>query len=84
MSLPIEESIYPSYDYSKLGFAYVTLLGFTEQVIPHMGAWQPRASAVNYMMRIAPVVYWAFQSCPKTLFADKSDTPPVHDKINLF
>ncbi|KAJ9050179.1 hypothetical protein DSO57_1016848 [Entomophthora muscae] len=39
MSLPIEESPYSSYDYSKLGFAYATLLGFTEQVIPHMDAW---------------------------------------------
>ncbi|KAJ9052438.1 hypothetical protein DSO57_1034124 [Entomophthora muscae] len=37
MSLPIEKSPYLSYDYSKLGFAYVTLLGFTEQCLTTMG-----------------------------------------------
>ncbi|KAJ9069720.1 hypothetical protein DSO57_1015794 [Entomophthora muscae] len=79
MSPPIEESPYLSYDYNKLGFAYVTVLGFTEQVIPQMSDWQPWASAVNYMLRIAPVVYWMFQACPLSLFADKPFTTPGHD-----
>ncbi|KAJ9085521.1 hypothetical protein DSO57_1012982 [Entomophthora muscae] len=84
MSLPIKEYSYPSYDYSKLEFAYVTLLGFNEQVIPHTGAWQPWASATNYMLRIAPVVYWAFQARPLSLFADKPDTTPGHVTILLW
>ncbi|KAJ9078599.1 hypothetical protein DSO57_1005163 [Entomophthora muscae] len=67
MSPPIEESPYFSYDYSKLGFAYVTLLEFTKQVIPHMSAWQTMASSVNYKLRFPPVVYWAFQDCPLSL-----------------
>ncbi|KAJ9078933.1 hypothetical protein DSO57_1001684 [Entomophthora muscae] len=78
MSPPIKKSLSSSYDYSKLGFAYVTLLGFTEQVISHMGAWQTWASSVNYMIKIAPVVYWVFQACPMTLFAENSDTTPGH------
>ncbi|KAJ9078485.1 hypothetical protein DSO57_1006260 [Entomophthora muscae] len=41
-----------SYDYSKLGFVYLTMLGLTEQVIPHMGVWRPWATAVNYVMQI--------------------------------
>ncbi|KAJ9078898.1 hypothetical protein DSO57_1002134 [Entomophthora muscae] len=53
-----------SYDYSKLGFAYLTMLGLTEQVIPHMGVWRPWATAANYVMQIAPVIYWAFQAQP--------------------
>ncbi|KAJ9083293.1 hypothetical protein DSO57_1036148 [Entomophthora muscae] len=79
MSLPIEESPYPSYAYSKLGFAYVTPLGFTEQVISHRSAWKPWASAVNYMVGIAPVVYWVFQVHSTSLFADKPNTTPSHD-----
>ncbi|KAJ9071485.1 hypothetical protein DSO57_1036450 [Entomophthora muscae] len=63
----------------EFGFTYVTLLGFTEQVIPHMGAWQPWASDVNYMLRIVPIVYWVFQALPLSLFADKPDTTPGHD-----
>ncbi|KAJ9082632.1 hypothetical protein DSO57_1002578 [Entomophthora muscae] len=79
MSKPIDDSPYLTYNYSKLGFAYVILLGFTEQVIPHMSAWQPWASAVSYILRIAPVVYWVCQSCPLSLFADEPDTTPSHD-----
>ncbi|KAJ9065907.1 hypothetical protein DSO57_1014742 [Entomophthora muscae] len=37
-----------SYDYRKLGFAYSTMLGLTEQVMPHMGVWRPWAIAANY------------------------------------
>ncbi|KAJ9048980.1 hypothetical protein DSO57_1029238 [Entomophthora muscae] len=62
----------------KLGFAYIILLGFTEQVIPHMGSWKPWVSAVNYMLRIAPVVYWVFQAFPLSLFEDEPDTTPDH------
>ncbi|KAJ9083668.1 hypothetical protein DSO57_1032491 [Entomophthora muscae] len=43
-----------SYDYNKLGFAYLTMLGLTEQVIPHMGVWHPWATAANYVMQMAP------------------------------
>ncbi|KAJ9080227.1 hypothetical protein DSO57_1027343 [Entomophthora muscae] len=83
MSLCTKESLYPSYDYIKLGFAYVNLLGFTEQVFPHMGAWQPWASPVNYMMRIAPIVHWAFQAHPLSLFADKPYIMPDHDRTGV-
>ncbi|KAJ9061342.1 hypothetical protein DSO57_1021529 [Entomophthora muscae] len=74
MSLTIDESPYFSYDYSKFGFDYFILFGFTKQVILHVGAWQPWVSAVNYMMRIAPVMYWAFQAFPLSWFVEKSHT----------
>ncbi|KAJ9086563.1 hypothetical protein DSO57_1002690 [Entomophthora muscae] len=44
-----------------------------------MGAWQPWDFAVNYMLRISPVMYWAFQACPLSLFANKPDTTPGYD-----
>ncbi|KAJ9059030.1 hypothetical protein DSO57_1006507 [Entomophthora muscae] len=44
-----------------------------------MGAWQPWASAVNYIMRISQAVYWALQACPRSLFADEFDATPGHD-----
>ncbi|KAJ9081439.1 hypothetical protein DSO57_1014736 [Entomophthora muscae] len=50
-----------SYDYSKLEFAYLIILGLTEKVIPHMGVWHPWVTAANYMM-MTPVIYWAFQA----------------------
>ncbi|KAJ9081835.1 hypothetical protein DSO57_1010512 [Entomophthora muscae] len=51
-----------SYDYSKLGVAYLAMLGLTEQVIPYRGVWGPWSTAANYVMRMAPIIYWAFPS----------------------
>ncbi|KAJ9070151.1 hypothetical protein DSO57_1011312 [Entomophthora muscae] len=83
MSKPIEDYPYPLYNYSNLVFAYATLLAFIKQVIPHMGVWQPWASAVNYMLRIAPVMYWVFQACPLSPFSDKPDATPGHESLHV-
>ncbi|KAJ9073818.1 hypothetical protein DSO57_1012566 [Entomophthora muscae] len=68
-----------SYDYSKLGFAYLTMMGLTEQVIPHMGVWRPWATAANYVMRMAPVIYWAFQAQLFPLTKGSPGSHPGHD-----
>ena len=68
-------------DNSKLGFVYVTMLGLAEQVIPHMGALRPWATAVSYVMRLAPVMYWAFQARPATLYRNPETTTQGHDTI---
>ncbi|KAJ9077065.1 hypothetical protein DSO57_1020324 [Entomophthora muscae] len=36
----------------------------TNQVVPHTGNRQSLATAVNYLARIAPIVYLAFQDWP--------------------
>ncbi|KAJ9073055.1 hypothetical protein DSO57_1020712 [Entomophthora muscae] len=54
----------PAQDFSKLGFVYITVLGLTNQVVPHTGSWYLLATAVNYIVRIAPIVYMAFQAQP--------------------
>ncbi|KAJ9052544.1 hypothetical protein DSO57_1033146 [Entomophthora muscae] len=54
----------PTQDFSKLGFVYITVLGLANQVVPHTGSWQPLATALNYLVRIAPIVYMAFQARP--------------------
>ncbi|KAJ9054333.1 hypothetical protein DSO57_1015717 [Entomophthora muscae] len=51
-------------DFSKLGFVYITVLGLANQVVPHTRSWHPLATAVNYLIRIAPIVYIAFQAWP--------------------
>ncbi|KAJ9090211.1 hypothetical protein DSO57_1004789 [Entomophthora muscae] len=38
------------------------VLGLANQVVPHTGSWRPLATAVNYLVRIAPIVYMAFQA----------------------
>ncbi|KAJ9071860.1 hypothetical protein DSO57_1033032 [Entomophthora muscae] len=32
--------------------------------MPHTGSWCPLATAVNYLVRISPIVYMAFQAQP--------------------
>ncbi|KAJ9055270.1 hypothetical protein DSO57_1005677 [Entomophthora muscae] len=49
----------PAQDFSKLRFFYITVLGLGNQVVPHTGSWCPLATAVNYLVRIAPIVYMA-------------------------
>ncbi|KAJ9079790.1 hypothetical protein DSO57_1031891 [Entomophthora muscae] len=71
------------YDYSKLGFAYLTMLGLTEQVIPHMGVWRPWATAANYVMQMAPVIYWAFQAHPFPSTKGSPGSHPGHDSALL-
>ncbi|KAJ9066953.1 hypothetical protein DSO57_1004715 [Entomophthora muscae] len=46
----------PTQDFSKLGFVYITVLGLADQVVPHTGSWRPLATALNYLVRIAPIV----------------------------
>ncbi|KAJ9077289.1 hypothetical protein DSO57_1018096 [Entomophthora muscae] len=48
----------PAQDFSKLG------IGVADQVVPHTGSWRPLATALNYLVCIAPIVYMAFQARP--------------------
>ncbi|KAJ9070820.1 hypothetical protein DSO57_1003285 [Entomophthora muscae] len=52
----------PAQGFSKLGFVYITVMGLADQVVPHTGSWRPLATAVNYLVQIAPIVYMAFQA----------------------
>ncbi|KAJ9063047.1 hypothetical protein DSO57_1004336 [Entomophthora muscae] len=54
----------PAQEFSKLEFIYITGLGIANQVVPHTGSWCPMATAVNYIVRITPIAYMAFQAQP--------------------
>ncbi|KAJ9077074.1 hypothetical protein DSO57_1020193 [Entomophthora muscae] len=71
-----------SYDYSKLGFAYLTMLGLTEQMISHMRVWRPWATSTNYVMLMAPVIYGAFQAQPFPLTKGSPGSHPGHDNFS--
>ncbi|KAJ9078702.1 hypothetical protein DSO57_1003973 [Entomophthora muscae] len=65
----------PAQDFSKLGVVYITVLGLADQVVPHTGSWHPLATAVNYLVRITPVVYMAFQAQPDSSMGCDSGVP---------
>ncbi|KAJ9084077.1 hypothetical protein DSO57_1028046 [Entomophthora muscae] len=69
----------PTQDFSKLGFVYITVLGLANQVMPHAGSWRPLASALNYLVRIAPIVYMAFQARPASPVGVQPDSSMDHD-----
>ncbi|KAJ9069232.1 hypothetical protein DSO57_1020677 [Entomophthora muscae] len=71
-----------SYDYSKLGFTYLTMLGLTKQVIPHMRVWRPWATAANYVIQMALVIYWASQAQLFPLTKGSPGSHPGHDIYN--
>ncbi|KAJ9062645.1 hypothetical protein DSO57_1008411 [Entomophthora muscae] len=69
----------PAQDFSKLGFIYITVLGLADQVVPHTESWHPLATAVNYLVRIAAIVYMAFQAWPASLVEVQPDSGMGHD-----
>ncbi|KAJ9084715.1 hypothetical protein DSO57_1021358 [Entomophthora muscae] len=46
----------PDQYFSNLGFVYITVLGLANQVVPHTESWRILATAVNYIVRIVPIV----------------------------
>ncbi|KAJ9050207.1 hypothetical protein DSO57_1016535, partial [Entomophthora muscae] len=45
-----------------------------DQVVPHTGSWRPLATALNYLVHIAPIVYMAFQARPASPVGVQSDS----------
>ncbi|KAJ9084790.1 hypothetical protein DSO57_1020594 [Entomophthora muscae] len=70
----------PTQDFSKLGFVYITVLGLADQVVPHTGTWRPLATALNYLVCIAPIVYMAFQARRASPMGVQPDSSMGRDK----
>ncbi|KAJ9065974.1 hypothetical protein DSO57_1014219 [Entomophthora muscae] len=73
----------PAQDFSKLGFVYITVLGLANQVVSHTGSWCPLATAINYLVCIAPIVYMAFQARPAFLVGVQLDSGMGRDNIPI-
>ncbi|KAJ9063967.1 hypothetical protein DSO57_1035402 [Entomophthora muscae] len=69
----------PIQDFSKLGFVYITVLRLADQVVPHTGSWRPLATALNYLVRIASIVYMAFQARPASPVGAQPDSDMGRD-----
>ncbi|KAJ9088146.1 hypothetical protein DSO57_1026080 [Entomophthora muscae] len=68
----------------KVGVVYITVLGLVNQVMPHTGSWHPLATAVNYLVQIAPIVYMAFQAWPSSPTGVQLDSGIGCDTERLF
>ncbi|KAJ9066060.1 hypothetical protein DSO57_1013282 [Entomophthora muscae] len=73
----------PIQDFSKLGFIYITVLGLANQVVPHTGSWRHLATALNYLICIAPIVYMAFQAQPASPVGVQPDSGMGRDIHNV-
>ncbi|KAJ9078174.1 hypothetical protein DSO57_1009587 [Entomophthora muscae] len=71
LSLPNEP---PAQDFSKLGFVYITVLRLGNQVVPHTWSMRSLVTTVNYLVRIAPTVYMAFQAQPASPMGVQPDS----------
>ncbi|KAJ9054750.1 hypothetical protein DSO57_1010837 [Entomophthora muscae] len=74
----------PAQDFSKLGLVYITVLGLANQAVPHTGSWCSLATEVNYLTRIAPIEYLAFQARPASPMGAQLDSGMGHDMIVEF
>ncbi|KAJ9052270.1 hypothetical protein DSO57_1035882 [Entomophthora muscae] len=73
----------PTQDFSKLVFVYINVLGLANQVVPHTGSWRPLATALNYLVRITPIVYMAFQARPASPVGVQPDSDMGCDRFCL-
>ncbi|KAJ9059091.1 hypothetical protein DSO57_1006222 [Entomophthora muscae] len=71
----------PTQDFSKLGFVCITILGLANQVVPHTGSWCLLATALNYLVWIAPIVYMAFQARLASPMGAQSDSDMGRDTM---
>ncbi|KAJ9068043.1 hypothetical protein DSO57_1032683, partial [Entomophthora muscae] len=55
------------------------MMGLSKQVITHMGVCCPWATAANYVMQMAPIIYWEFQAQPFPLTEGSPGSNPGHD-----
>ncbi|KAJ9050205.1 hypothetical protein DSO57_1016533 [Entomophthora muscae] len=78
--IPTSPPLPPAQDFSKLGFVYITVLGLADQVVPHTESWRPLATALNYLIRIASIVYMAFQARPASPVGVQPDSSMGCDK----
>ncbi|KAJ9054199.1 hypothetical protein DSO57_1017162 [Entomophthora muscae] len=76
---PLLPNAPPTQDFSKLGFVYITVLGLANQAVPHTGSWRPLATALNYLVQIAPIVYMAFQARPASPVGAQPDSDMGRD-----
>ncbi|KAJ9076050.1 hypothetical protein DSO57_1029862, partial [Entomophthora muscae] len=58
-------------------------LGLADQVVSHTESWCPLATAVNYIVRIAPIIYIAFQAQPASPVGVQPDSGMDCDTIVL-
>ncbi|KAJ9089651.1 hypothetical protein DSO57_1010601 [Entomophthora muscae] len=54
------------------------------QIVPHTESWCPLATAMNYIVRIASIIYMAFQDWPTSPVGVQLDSGMGHDKIHSF
>ncbi|KAJ9082503.1 hypothetical protein DSO57_1004067 [Entomophthora muscae] len=78
---PLLPTVPPAQDFSKLGFFYITVLGLANQVVPHTGSWHSLATTVNYLARIVPIVYMAFQAQLASPMGAQLDSGMGHDSF---
>ncbi|KAJ9089830.1 hypothetical protein DSO57_1008790 [Entomophthora muscae] len=80
-STPPLPSAPPAQNFSKVEFVNITVLGLSNKVVPHTRIWCSLATAVNYIVGIAPIVYLAFQARPVSPVKVQTDSDMGHETL---
>ncbi|KAJ9061252.1 hypothetical protein DSO57_1022308 [Entomophthora muscae] len=60
------------------------ILGLANQAVPRTGSWRSLATAINYLVIIAPIVYLAFQARPASPVGVQPDSDMGHDIRDIY
>ncbi|KAJ9055905.1 hypothetical protein DSO57_1038467 [Entomophthora muscae] len=69
----------PTFPLPTVPPAQYFILRLANQAVPHTWSWRSLATAINYLARIALIVYLAFQARPASPVGVQLDSDMGHD-----
>ncbi|KAJ9066367.1 hypothetical protein DSO57_1010319 [Entomophthora muscae] len=69
------------------GVMYITLTGLIDSMVPTSGLWAILGKLLSYIVKLAPILWWALPAGPAGRLPASSQEPPtgwIPDKGSLF
>ncbi|KAJ9086194.1 hypothetical protein DSO57_1006705 [Entomophthora muscae] len=58
-----------------VSIAYITLAGLVDTMIPAAGPWALVGQSSSYLIKLAPLLWWALPSSQPSKLADEANSP---------
>ncbi|KAJ9074859.1 hypothetical protein DSO57_1002290 [Entomophthora muscae] len=58
------------------GIAYITMAGLVDTIVPAAGPWVLVGQSAPYLIKLAPLLWWALPSSKQSKLAAKANRPP--------
>ncbi|KAJ9079631.1 hypothetical protein DSO57_1033362 [Entomophthora muscae] len=72
------------------GVLYITLTGMVDTMVPNSGPWSLLGRSVSYIIKLAPILWWALSSGPAIFHLESTNAstyawlPDTHVEFHIF